>query len=341
MAATLRQIAEELSVSPTLVSRVLNDKPGTWASDVTRARIFQTAERLNYRPSTAARALVTGKSMLLGISAADADWHHGRFERLAEVSGFIDAASRHNFRVLVLPSTGDEARRDHFEELVRSKACDGFLLYAEQADANLYGYLGEHEMPFVVIGDPGDIDVPRVDHDNFAFMKDSVEWIAGQGRKRVAAVSPTPVPGNDPQKQFFVRRQQAGYFYAVSECGLDLDGELVSDKAWEDEAEMLAWLKSIRADALITRGLASTMQWKLALVRAGWNFPGDILLMAHLNSSELSYLEQGMLHQGLACHVHDPHSAGVKAGELLLACINGQCPTGGPVYIPSMPPRWC
>lgn len=267
MAATLRQIADELSVSPTLVSRVLNDKPGTWASESTRARILQTAERLNYRPSTAARALVTGKTMLLGVSAADADWRHDRFERLAEIRGFIDVAAKHNFRVLVLPSSEDEARRDHFEELVRSKACDGFLLYAEQADENLYAYLGEHEVPFVVIGDPGDLDIPRVDHDNFSFMRDSVNWLAGEGRRRIAVVSPTPVAGNDPAKQHFVRRQIAGYEAAVRERGLDHDPALVSDAVWQDETAMLAWLQTVRADALITRGLASTLQWKLALDR--------------------------------------------------------------------------
>ena len=82
MATTLRTIAEELQVSTTLVSCVLNGKPGVWASEATRARIIETADRLKYRPSVAGRSLVTGKSMRLAVSAADADWHYGRFERL-------------------------------------------------------------------------------------------------------------------------------------------------------------------------------------------------------------------------------------------------------------------
>jgi len=56
MAATLRDIAQELNVLITVVSRVLNDKPGTWASEATRQRILERAREINYRPSASARA---------------------------------------------------------------------------------------------------------------------------------------------------------------------------------------------------------------------------------------------------------------------------------------------
>src|SRR6185437_1175323 len=125
MATTLRDIADQLGLSPGVVSRVLNEKPGAWASEETRRRILDTALELNYHASASARALVTGRTMQLAISTADAAWHRAGAGRLAEVVGFIQAAAAHQYRVLVLPSSQRHVDTREFEELIRSAACDG------------------------------------------------------------------------------------------------------------------------------------------------------------------------------------------------------------------------
>ena len=61
------------NVSYETVSRVLHGHPGV--KPATRARVLSAIEQLGYKPNTAARALVTGKSRTLGIVVIDTpDW---------------------------------------------------------------------------------------------------------------------------------------------------------------------------------------------------------------------------------------------------------------------------
>ena len=51
--ATIRQIAAEAGVSPAAVSRILNNDPTLGVSEATRRKVFETADRLGYKRSSA------------------------------------------------------------------------------------------------------------------------------------------------------------------------------------------------------------------------------------------------------------------------------------------------
>lgn len=63
--ATITQIAKEANVSTTLVSRVLNNKPGV--SSKNRANIQSVIKKHNYVPNAIARSLVTQKTATIGV----------------------------------------------------------------------------------------------------------------------------------------------------------------------------------------------------------------------------------------------------------------------------------
>ena len=64
-AVTLNDVAEASGVSHQTVSRVINGSPQV--AERTRARVLAAITELGYRPNTAARQLVTGTSMTVGI----------------------------------------------------------------------------------------------------------------------------------------------------------------------------------------------------------------------------------------------------------------------------------
>jgi LacI family transcriptional regulator len=70
---TIKRIAEELGISHSTVSRVLNEKQSNLVSDITRERIIDTAHRLGYRPSRIAQALQGKGTQLIGIMVPDTD----------------------------------------------------------------------------------------------------------------------------------------------------------------------------------------------------------------------------------------------------------------------------
>lgn len=59
---TLKDLANHLGVSKTIVSKVLNDHPDVRVSDELRLRIQETSEALNYTPLRSAQALTTMKT---------------------------------------------------------------------------------------------------------------------------------------------------------------------------------------------------------------------------------------------------------------------------------------
>lgn len=64
--ATIREIARRAGVSIASVSRALNGKPGL--SEALRDRILAISHEIEYRPSAAARQLISGKGAVVGIS---------------------------------------------------------------------------------------------------------------------------------------------------------------------------------------------------------------------------------------------------------------------------------
>ncbi len=62
---SLKKIAEMAGVSPSTVSRVLNNTVSTCASPELKEKIWEAAHQLNYTPNVNARNLKTGKQTLM------------------------------------------------------------------------------------------------------------------------------------------------------------------------------------------------------------------------------------------------------------------------------------
>ena len=65
MAVTLKDIARDLGVSVITVSKALRDHSDI--SEETKARVLKRVKEMNYRPNLSARALVTGRTHLVGF----------------------------------------------------------------------------------------------------------------------------------------------------------------------------------------------------------------------------------------------------------------------------------
>jgi DNA-binding LacI/PurR family transcriptional regulator len=97
---TIREVAAAAGVSTATVSRVLTGEPGIGAA--TTASVLETARRLQYRPSAAARRLRTRSSSLLGVVVQSlGDGYVGEV-----VLGIQSRARDHGFRPLFFVSEG-------------------------------------------------------------------------------------------------------------------------------------------------------------------------------------------------------------------------------------------
>ena len=65
MAATIKDIAREVGVNPSTVSRVINGTASI--SEETKAKIRKVMQELDYHPNSQARGLVNGSTFTIGL----------------------------------------------------------------------------------------------------------------------------------------------------------------------------------------------------------------------------------------------------------------------------------
>ena len=72
MRATIKDIAERVGVSKSLVSMYLNNHPlASRIAERTKGKIDEAVREMNYQPSVTARALKNGKSRTIGLVIAE------------------------------------------------------------------------------------------------------------------------------------------------------------------------------------------------------------------------------------------------------------------------------
>jgi DNA-binding LacI/PurR family transcriptional regulator len=331
MSITLREVAAKLNLSRGLVSRVLNNDSGVRVSKQTRERIHVSAQEMQYRPSPSARALSTGRSRQIAISGADEGLHNYLSSRLLEQQGLIEAVARQDYRVVLLPSTSDRPESREFEEALYTSGCDGVCLYAAQGSPELYAALRQLAVPFVVLGNPGDLSLPQVDHDNYRYAYDAVAWLREQGHTRIGFTDFVPAA-----VQPFAFDLHQGYQDAMNALGAGFDPAHVLG-AQAGSAERLAFVQTPHAPtALIVRDWRGANDWRVVMQTHGIRVPQDITILAQVSISEWEYLDPGFAYQA-----HDPRALGLRAGEMLLNRIETGLPTESEVIrLPVMPPKW-
>ncbi len=89
---TAADVARSLGISRATVGFVFNDTPGQTISEPTRQRVLAEAERLGYRPHSAARALASGRSHIVLLLLPDWPMDHSIRTNIDEASLVLDRA---------------------------------------------------------------------------------------------------------------------------------------------------------------------------------------------------------------------------------------------------------
>ena len=182
---TLRDVAREAGVHVSTVSRVLNDQAaaGRITQD-TEERIREVARRLGYRRNTIARALRTGRTLVVGMVVPDvANLYQANITRGAGDVLYADGFS------LILASTDDDPR--HAESQV-------FAMLGAQAEGLLYGVAREDDLlladlidegvPVVLFNRAAGQDVSAVLPDDHTGTRLAVEHLLSLGHTRIVHV---------------------------------------------------------------------------------------------------------------------------------------------------------
>ncbi|MFY9243399.1 MAG: LacI family DNA-binding transcriptional regulator [Polaribacter sp.] len=146
MLVTLKQIAEELGISITTVSKALKEYPDV--SKKTRKLVRETAAMLNYKPNSFAVNLRTKESKTIGLIIPEIVHHF--FSSV--IKGIISQAEKKGYLVITLQSNESYELEKKQIDLLISKRVDGILISLANGTAD-YKHLTEiieQETPLVM-----------------------------------------------------------------------------------------------------------------------------------------------------------------------------------------------
>jgi LacI family transcriptional regulator len=312
----LKELAQELGLSQTTVSRALNGYPEV--AEATRLRVVAAARRLNYRPNTRARSLATGRTMSIGHVIPLSK----KNEMLNPIfADFIAGAGETYYRngydmVLSIVSDGDEARV--YRELAATGGVDGVIVQAPRTGDPRIGLLKEIGLPFVVHGRSSCVDEEYswLDVNNRRAFQRATEFLVDLGHRRIALV-------NGVESMDFAVRRRDGYLRGLRARGIEPDFDLMAtDEMTEGYGFRTARLllqRPVPPTAFLVSSIIPAIGVRRAIEAAGLQMGSDVSVITH--DDDLSYLRNGEDIPIFTAVRSSVREAGRRAAEILLETI--------------------
>jgi len=178
------EVARRAGVSQSAVSRVFT--PGASASKHTAAKVRKAATELGYRPNVLARAMVSGKSRIIGLVIAYLD---NQFypDALEKLSG---ALQEQGYHLLVFMAGKDAGNIDNVVDEMLDYQVDGIIAASVSMSSHLAQRCHSVGVPIVFFNRSQD-DHSRfsVTSDNFAGGYKIAEYLASTGHKKIAYIA--------------------------------------------------------------------------------------------------------------------------------------------------------
>jgi DNA-binding LacI/PurR family transcriptional regulator len=186
--ATIFEVADAVGVSITTVSHVFSGKRPV--SEITRRRVLDAAERLQYRARTSARALATGRTMTLALQISMA-WNEIVLNPFftSMLPAMSEAAVELGYSFVMVPPS--PPRATFIEPLVHQRGIDGAVVVDPRRGEPFVAELALAGVPYVSLGRVPDagLEVPRVDHDHRTACRAVLEHLAERRYERPAVLT--------------------------------------------------------------------------------------------------------------------------------------------------------
>jgi DNA-binding LacI/PurR family transcriptional regulator len=150
---TMADVATAAGVSKALVSIVFRGAAG--ASEATRRRVFQAAERLGYRTNRTASLLKLHRTRHLGVTMNVRNAFHAEL-----VEGIQEAADREGYQIVLGMVTGNHNERRAVETLLEFR-CESLILLGSELSEPMLDDLAT-SVPVVLVGRRAALDTVDV-----------------------------------------------------------------------------------------------------------------------------------------------------------------------------------
>lgn len=310
---TIHDIAKELNIDSSTVSRALSDNPRV--TQKTKDRILEKANELGYQRNLLASSLRNNKTNTIGVIVPRISRHFFS----SAIAGIEETAYEAGYNVIICQSLEQLNREQKIANTLLANRVDGVLISVSMQTTNSdYLQLFKKNGKPLVFFDRH-IDIPgnsNVVIDDFQGGFDATEHLILQGCKKIAHFS-------GPQDLEIYKNRFKGYQSALEKYNIELDSNLViPSKLMElDGIESATKLlsQSIPIDGIFSANDTAAISALQYLKREGIKIPEDIAIVGFSNEPISSVIEPSLT------TIDQPgFEMGKIAANLLLEQINSK-----------------
>ncbi|HMF67825.1 MAG TPA: substrate-binding domain-containing protein [Phyllobacterium sp.] len=315
----LKELAEQLGLSQTTVSRALNGYPEV--NEATRERVNKAALKFGYSANANARRLAMGRVGAIGIvvpiyTSERFGPHTSEF-----LSGLAERLSRDEIDFLITPLINND-EISAYKRLISSKRVDAMIVSHPSLADERVAMLAEAEFPFVLHGRTN-IDAPHawLDIDNKGAFYQATSHLLDLGHKHIAMI--------DGLKGFtFSEHREEGYRDALTERGISIDPRFIVHDCFSDEIGFRETQRFLSCKPHPTAILAGSMMTALGVSRAirakGYQLGKEVSIIAH--DDVFPYLNASNMVPAMTTTRSSIRAAGTRIAEMLVRLLDGEPP---------------
>lgn len=308
---TIKEIAKQLNISASTVSRALNGHPAIGLR--TKTRVQELAKQLNYEPNQTALFFQQRKTYTIGVILPELS----EMFFSASISGIEDAAEKRNYTVLLGQSHDDEKREQKIVETMKNHRVDG-LIVSISKNTNNYDHfesLKKYDIPVVFFDRiPNMPDIHYVACNMASGTIQAINYLFKKGHRVIGMV-------NGPERLFASQERKQGYQQAMAKSRLKFDPSLIVNTDLTAEGTCRATeelLKSKRKPtAIVAFNDYVAMDAVQCALKHNRKINKDLCFVSYANlpiSNYTAYPPQASVEQF-------PYLQGQKATEILLELL--------------------
>ena len=312
MSVTIKDIAKQVGVSPSTVSRVINGTASI--KEETKQKIYEAMKELDYHANSQARNLANGSTRAIGmvIDAEDENTFSNAFfnrsvfaiERVAQANGYN----------LIIANNRDHAS----ERLILERQVDGIILPSSYETEKIASEICKDHFPYIILGEPVKNKEKRnwIDINNRLGGKQAAVHLIEQGYQRIAMVL-------ENQDTLFIKNRIRGYQEGLKATAGDHYYEKII-MAGEDAGNAYSIIKELMGevncpDAFLCGNNQVAYHTLRALKEIGKKVPQEIGIITFDNYPIAEYMDPPLTIVDV-----DTFTLGEKAAENLISKIKRQ-----------------
>ncbi len=189
MAVTIKDIAKQVGVSPSTVSRVCNNNPSI--SKETRERVLKAIQELGYEPPAPQENIpaVVSRNFAVVLPPSAQEAYENTFY-LKAIRGISQICNQRQANTCIVTGKDYEEVLQSVRNLHRSGRVDGFImLYSRKGDI-IIDYLCDQGLLYVVVGNPNELTNQTIciDNDNLLASREATDYLYDLGHRRIGFI---------------------------------------------------------------------------------------------------------------------------------------------------------